>query len=121
LRGRAAGDPVRATAGNFARSVPFAIVLIAGWLATLRPNDTAGLAYAVASGAITSGIGYVIWYAALRGLTATSAASLQLSVPVITAIGSVLLLGEAVTLRLVIASVVILGGIALVIGRGAKS
>jgi len=116
LRGRGAGDPTNATAGNFLRSVPFAIALSLGFVTWAR-IDTAGVAYAIASGAITSGIGYVIWYAALRGLTATSAASLQLSVPVITAAGAVVLLNETVTLRLVVASVVILGGIGLVIGK----
>jgi drug/metabolite transporter (DMT)-like permease len=73
--------------------------------------------YAIASGALTSGVGYAIWYAALRGLTATSAATVQLSVPVIAAIGGVMLLGEPITLRLLGASAAILGGIALVIAR----
>lgn len=114
LRGRGAGDPTRVTAGNFLRAAPIALVLS---LAALRGAslDGAGVAYAVASGALASGIGYAIWYTALPALKATSAATVQLSVPVIAALGGVLLLGESLTLRLVLASAAILGGIALVI------
>jgi len=82
--------------------------------------DTAGALYAVASGAITSGVGYAIWYTVLPHLKATSAATLQLSVPVIAAVGGILWLGEPLTLRLVLASLAILGGIALVIRKQAK-
>lgn len=114
LRGKGAGDPTRITAGNFLRAVPMAAVLslltIDG--ATL---DSAGVAYAVASGALASGSGYAIWYSVLPALKAVNAATVQLSVPVITALGGVAFLGEAVTPRLVLASVAILGGIALVI------
>jgi drug/metabolite transporter (DMT)-like permease len=77
--------------------------------------DLLGAIYAVISGAITSGLGYVIWYSALRGLKATSAATVQLSVPVLAALGGIILLGEPITLRLVLASFAILGGIALVV------
>jgi len=77
--------------------------------------DTAGFCYAVSSGALASGIGYAIWYTALPALKATSAATVQLSVPVIAALGGIVFLGESITLRLVLASVAILGGIALVI------
>jgi drug/metabolite transporter (DMT)-like permease len=114
LRGKGAGDPTRVTAGNFLRAVPMAAGLS---LIALPWNslDGAGVGYAVASGALASGVGYAIWYAALRGLTATSAATVQLSVPVITAVGGVVFLGEAISLRLLIASTAILGGIALVI------
>lgn len=77
--------------------------------------NMAGAGYAIASGALASGLGYAIWYAALPGLKATSAAAVQLSVPVIVALGGVALLGEPVTLRLTLASAAILGGIALVI------
>ena len=77
--------------------------------------DIAGFSYAVASGAVTSGIGYAIWYTALPALKATTAATVQLSVPVIAALGGIALLGEPVTLRLVLASSAILGGIALVV------
>jgi drug/metabolite transporter (DMT)-like permease len=74
-----------------------------------------GLGLAVTSGAVASGLGYVTWYAALKGLTATRAATVQLSVPIIAAIGGVILLSEQVTLRLVLASVATLGGIAIVL------
>ncbi|HLS82917.1 MAG TPA: DMT family transporter [Steroidobacter sp.] len=114
LRGKAAGDPTQATAGNFVRSVPFALAL--SLLMLDRASlDAAGVAYAMISGALTSGLGYAVWYTAIRELKATSAATVQLSVPVITAFGGVALLGEAITLRLVLASGAILGGVALVI------
>jgi drug/metabolite transporter (DMT)-like permease len=116
LRGKAAGNPTRVTAGNFVRAVPFALVLSA--LTIARGSfDVAGLTYAIASGAVTSGLGYAIWYTAVRDLASTSAATVQLSVPVITALGGVAFLGESITLRLVIASFAILGGVALVILR----
>ncbi|MBA5688721.1 DMT family transporter [Rugamonas apoptosis] len=118
LRGKGAGDATSVTAGNFVRAAPIAVAMSAA-IALVRANglavDGAGLLYAVASGALTSGIGYAIWYAALPGLRATSAATVQLSVPVIAALGGVAFLGEALTVRLVAASVAILGGIALVI------
>ena len=114
LRGKGAGDPTKVTAGNFLRAVP-----IAAALSVLMLNDTsldiAGFWYAVSSGALASGIGYAIWYTALPALKATHAATVQLSVPVIAALGGIVLLGEAITLRLVLASVAILSGITLVI------
>lgn len=114
LRGRGAGDPTAVTAGNFLRALPFAAVLS---LLMLHRSaiDPAGFWLAAASGAAASGIGYAIWYAALPSLKAATAATVQLSVPVITALGGVALLGEPVTLRLVMASAAVLGGIALVI------
>lgn len=114
LRGKGAGDATRITAGNFLRAVPMAAAVS---LITINGAslDTAGISYAIASGALASGIGYSIWYSVLPALKATSASTVQLSVPVIAALGGVLFLGEAVTLRLVLASVAILGGIALVI------
>jgi len=114
LRGRHAGEPVRTTAENFLKAVPFAVALslVALPWASL---DARGILYAIASGALASGIGYAIWYTALKGLRATHAASVQLSVPIIAAIGGIILLGEHLTLRLLIASIAILGGIALVI------
>lgn len=114
LRGKGAGDPTKVTAGNFLRAVP-----IAAALSVLMLNssslDNAGFWYAVSSGALASGIGYAIWYTALPTLKATNAATVQLSVPVIAALGGIVFLGEAITLRLILASVAILGGIALVI------
>lgn len=114
LRGRGSGDPLRVTAGNFLRAVPFAAALSLSMLSSTS-FDAAGAALAVASGAITSGIGYAIWYTALPGLKAASAATVQLSVPLIAALGGIVLLGEPLTLRLLMASVAILGGIAMVI------
>lgn len=114
LRGKGAGDPTRVTAGNFLRAVPIAAALSALTLGGMS-LDNAGLAYAVLSGALASGIGYAIWYTALPALKATNAATVQLSVPVIAALGGVAFLGEPITLRLALASAAILGGIALVI------
>jgi len=114
LRGKGMGDPTKVTAGNFLRAIPFVAVLS---LLTLKDfsMDTAGFWYAVYSGALASGLGYAIWYAALPELKATNAATLQLSVPVIAAVGGILFLSEPITLRLALASAAILGGIALVI------
>ena len=114
LVGRSAGDPTEATAWNFIYAVPLVVVTSLVFIGDFQVSP-AGAGYAVASGAIASGIGYVIWYAALRGLTATSAATVQLSVPIIAAIGGVILMSEEVTLRLVVASVATLGGVALVL------
>lgn len=114
LRGKGAGNPTCVTTGNFLRAAP-----IAAALSLLMLNDasldTAGFWYAVASGSLASGIGYAIWYTALPALKATNAATVQLSVPVIAALGGVVFLGEPITLRLVFASIAILGGIAFVI------
>jgi drug/metabolite transporter (DMT)-like permease len=114
LRGKGSVDPLGATAGNFLRAAPLAIALSA---ITLQHAsfDHARVGYAIASGALTSGVGYAIWYTALRGLKATPAAAVQLSVPVFAAVGGIVFLGETVSARLVIASVAILGGIGLVI------
>jgi drug/metabolite transporter (DMT)-like permease len=114
LRGQAGRDPISSTAGNFLRAVPFAA---AGSIVLLSRTrlDHAGIFYAVISGAITSGLGYVIWYSALSGLKATSAATVQLSVPVLAAAGGILLLGEPITLRYVLSSLAVLGGIFLVV------
>jgi drug/metabolite transporter (DMT)-like permease len=114
LRGKGTGKPIQVTAGNFMRAVPFAIVLSL-FLLKGAALDTAGFWYAVSSGALTSGIGYAIWYMVLPALKATNAATVQLSVPVIAALGGIALLGEPITLRLTLASAAILGGIALVV------
>ncbi|HET6719260.1 MAG TPA: DMT family transporter [Rhodocyclaceae bacterium] len=114
LRGKGGGDATAVTAGNFLRSAPLALVL--GVLALPALSlDRAGVIYAIASGALASGVGYAIWYTALRGLNATSAASVQLSVPVLAAIGGLIFLGEVITPRLLWCSLAILGGIGLVI------
>ena len=114
LRGRGVADPLAATAGNFMRAAPLALVLSLLFVANARA-DTAGATLAIVSGAVTSGIGYVIWYAALRNLSAMRAATVQLSVPPIAAIGGVIFLSEAITPRLAAASAAILGGIAMVL------
>ena len=114
LRGKGAGDPVTTTAGNFWRAVVFVSILSIALLPWAR-LDRAGLGYAVLSGAIASGVGYVIWYSALPGLKAASAATVQLSVPVLAAAGGILFLGESVTVRFLLASIAVLGGIALVV------
>jgi len=116
LRGKGAGDPTRVTAGNFLRTVPVTM-LLSILMFKYVSVDTAGVLYAVSSGALASGMGYAIWYAALPALKNTSAATVQLSVPVIAALGGIVFLGEPMTLRLVLASIAILGGIALVIWR----
>jgi len=114
LRGKVAGNAIAVTTGNFLRAVLFAVV-VSLTLISRAHVSLAGIAYAIISGAITSGLGYVIWYTALSGLKATAAAAVQLSVPVLAAAGGILLLGEPVTLRYVFASIAVLGGIALVI------
>ncbi|MFL6544679.1 MAG: DMT family transporter [Candidatus Udaeobacter sp.] len=114
LRGKREKNPVTATTGNFVRAVPFAAavsIIFLRWL----DLDIAGVIYAIISGAITSGLGYVIWYSVLPSLKAASAATVQLSVPVLAATGGILLLGEPITLRYVLASIAVLGGIALVV------
>ena len=109
-----AGSPITVTAGNFMRTVPLTLglsLIMAGNMSL----DGAGVWYAVMSGALTSGVGYAIWYRVLPALKAASAATVQLSVPVIAAAGGVVLIGEPVSLRLVLASIAILAGIAPVI------
>lgn len=114
LRGIGAKDPITVTAGNFLRAAPLAVVLSV-LMMSQTSFDHAGILYAILSGAVTSGIGYAIWYAALPALSAVSAATVQLSVPVLAAVGGIVLLGESITLRLGLASAAILSGIALVI------
>ena len=114
LLGKTAGDPLQATANNFLWSVPMALVVSLLFIGDAAVTP-AGILLAVASGAITSGLGYVVWFAALRGLPAMRAATVQLSVPVIAAVGGVLLLSEPLTARLLLASAATLGGIALVL------
>jgi drug/metabolite transporter (DMT)-like permease len=117
LLGRSSREqPLAATAGNFLRATPMAaLLLLAAAIGGTAKVDGAGLAYASASGALASGLGYALWYAVLPSLRAASAASIQLSVPVITAMGGTLMLGEEVSLRLMLASLAVLGGIALVV------
>lgn len=116
LLGRTAADPLGDTANNFLLSVPLALVVSLFSLADLHASGR-GVALAVASGAVASALGYAVWYAALAGLTATRAATVQLSVPVIAGFGGVLFLAEQITLRLLVSSVAVLGGIALVLAQ----
>jgi drug/metabolite transporter (DMT)-like permease len=119
LRGKTASDAIAATAGNFLRAVPFAALISLIMIPRIH-FDSLGVIYALISGAITSGLGYVVWYSVLSDsapvrLGAASAATVQLSVPVLAAGGGILLLGEPITLRYLLASVAVLGGIALVV------
>ena len=114
LRGQGAGDATAVNAGNFLRAAPVALAL--GLLLSHgRAPDPAGLGYAIASGALASGVGYAIWYAALPSLRSTTAAVVQLSVPALATLGGAALLGESITTRVVLASATILGGIAIVV------
>lgn len=116
LRGRGVANPLRATAGNFMRSVPLALLALLPVLGHAGMNAE-GASLAVASGALASGLGYALWYRVLPRLKASQAATVQLSVPVIAALGGVLLLGEPLGGRLVAASLAVLGGITLVLRR----
>ncbi len=119
LRGKRSGDPIRATAGNFVRATPLAAALAIGCWPWLH-IDAAGAACAIASGAVASGLGYAVWYTVLPSLNGATAASVQLSVPVLAAAGGILLLREPLTLRFLLAGISILGGIAFVAFSTAK-
>lgn len=119
LRGRGAGDPTRVTAGNFLRAAPCALVLSLATAGHALP-DPRGLGWAVASGALASGVGYALWYAALPALRPGTAATVQLSVPLLAAAGAAGFLGEPLTWRLALAALAILGGLGLVIAAGAN-
>lgn len=117
LIGRGARDATSATTGNFIIASALAVPLLAATL-VLAPESYPpldGIALAILSGAVTSGLGYVIWYRALSELTATRAGIAQLSVPAIAAIGGVLFLSEPITLRFALATAAILGGVALAV------
>ena len=114
LQGRHRDDPAGATAGNFLRTLPLTGLLsVAAW--PWMRLDGAGALYAVLSGALASGVGYAVWYAALRGLTATRSATVQLTVPILAALGGVAFLGEPITVRQLIAAAAILSGVTLVL------
>ncbi|HCH6930251.1 TPA: DMT family transporter [Pseudomonas aeruginosa] len=123
LLGRGGGDPLAVSAGNFLRALAFAALLLLAFHGQLR-LDGAGLAYALLSGALASGLGYAVWYSALPGLTAIQGASVQFSVPVLAALCGALLLGEPLAPRLPPATLAVLGGIALILaprlGRAAR-
>jgi drug/metabolite transporter (DMT)-like permease len=111
LAGRRAADPLAATAWNFLLAVPvgLAVALAAG----LAQTSLRGAVLAVISGAVTSGLGYALWYALLPRLGAARAAVAQLSVPVLAALGGAVLIAEAPGWRFAGASVLVLGGVAL--------
>ncbi len=114
LRGRGAVQPLETTAANFLRTLPMAGVALALSLAVAPAHlSLEGVLLALGSGGIASGIGYALWYRALPGLTAAQAASLQLLVPVLAAVGAIPVLSEPVSLRLLAASALVLGGIGL--------
>jgi drug/metabolite transporter (DMT)-like permease len=117
LSGKGSQNPLNDTAYNFFRTLPFVVILIA---ITFQHADLSqkGIVLAILSGGVTSALGYTIWYTALKGLSTTQAAVVQLLVPVIAAIGGVIFAHEAFSLRLVVSSLTILGGIlAVVLGR----
>lgn len=114
LLGRGGGNPLASTAGNFMRAVPMTLAVSLAALPWLHLSAT-GMGLAVLSGAVTSALGYILWYSILPTIKASTAASAQLAVPVITAIAGAVLLAEALTPRLLVASAVVLGGIALAI------
>lgn len=117
LCGRGLSDPIAATAGNFLRAAPLTIMMSIFTLQWLQ-LDTLGILYAMLSGALASGFGYVLWYRVLQHMRAMTASTIQLSAPLLAALGGVALLGEAFTLDLLIASLLILGGIWLVLRYG---
>jgi len=119
LLGRNMPNPLQATANNFIFSLPLAMLVSLMFLSDLHLSGP-GMALAATSGAIASGLGYVAWYAALKGLTASRAAIVQLSVPAIAAFGGVVFLAEEITPRLLLASAATLGGIALVLAQRAR-
>ena len=112
LRGRGTRDPLIDTTNNFIRALPFVVVVNLIMLRDVHIS-TKGFLFAVLSGAVASGVGYVVWYAALRELTATRAATVQLLVPVLAAMGGVMLLSEEISMRLLLSALMILGGVGL--------
>lgn len=114
LRGRIAADPIAATCGNFLRALPLAALLTGITIRHANINSL-GAVCAIISGAVTSGVGYIFWYSALPSLKSTNAATVQLCVPILAATGGILLLGEPITLRYAVATITVLGGIALVL------
>lgn len=114
IRGKGAGHPLQVTAGNFLLAIPMTLLLSMFWLNQMQ-WDAMGLMYALLSGIVTSGLGYAIWYSVLPKLAASSAATLQLTVPLFAAVAGVIVLNEPITLRLLSAAAAICTGIALVI------
>lgn len=122
LKGKTAGEPIRANASNFMRASLLALLLSSIWHPSINSQlDPSGVLYAIASGALMSGIGYAIWYSVQPALSAITAATIQLSVPAITAFGAVLFLSEPISWHLIISGSIILGGIALVTLSGKRT
>jgi drug/metabolite transporter (DMT)-like permease len=119
IRGKGAFAPIALTAGNFARSAPLTILVSVAALAALH-LEPLGVLLALLSGVVTSGLGYVLWYRTLRHLTTTQASVVQLMVPVLAAFGGVVFLSEQVSVRLIAASALILGGVALAVIKGKR-
>ena len=119
IRGREESDALSATTANFSLSVVFVLALLAATLVNAEISMH-GVMLATISGALTSGIGYVIWYAALNYLTSMQAAMVQLSVPAIAAVGGVALLAEPVSMRLLVSCALVLGGISIAVRRKSK-
>lgn len=116
IRGKGVSTPVSMTAGNFLRSAPLALIASAVALSSAHLAPV-GVALAMISGVITSGLGYVLWYKALRDLTTTQASVAQLLVPVLAALGGAAFLSERMSVRLIIASALILGGVAITVWK----
>ncbi len=114
LKGRGSDDSLGDTTRNFVRAAPLAVLVSLAAMPGARVEPR-GAMLAIVSGAVTSGVGYAVWYAALRGLTAIRAATVQLTVPALAAAGGVMFLGESVTLRLVLSAILILGGVGVAI------
>jgi len=115
LLGKGVGDPLAVTAGNFIRSIPLVLMASLPFLAGLR-WDPLGVLYGVLSGALASGVGYAAWYVAVRHLASFQAATVQLSVPILASLAGIVFLGESLSVRMVLASITVLGGVALVLG-----
>jgi len=114
LIGKQSNDPLASTAGNFLRAIPMMLLASIPFVQDFS-IDLLGVLCAIASGTIASGVGYAIWYAAIRSLSSFRAATIQLSVPVLASLAGVLLLGEQLTVRLALTSLAVLGGIGLVL------
>ncbi|QYJ77377.1 DMT family transporter [Shewanella acanthi] len=114
IRGKGAKHPIQSSAGNFIRTIPLSLLLLFVLSNPLSVSGN-GIVYAILSGALASGVGYAIWYNVLPSLSSSVAATVQLSVPLITAVAGVLFLGESFSLRLLLSSLAILGGITLVV------
>lgn len=110
LAGKGTLNPLASSANNFLRTTPFVVLLFLFTVENAEMSNT-GIVLAITSGAITSGLGYAVWYVALNGLTVTQAAVVQLTVPIIAAFGGILFVDESLTMQLIIASILVLGGI----------